>query len=188
MPITVRKDYPFLSGFHPRPLPIDLRHFSQGGAIVPAPFHSTATDVFQRDDLPFPLSMWKSLCGFVKNTVEPGALVVTDDWNGYAGLEKCGYKHFAATEVGDPSVAEECLPSLHLVFANLKSWLLGIHHGVSHRHFQAYLNEFTFRFNRRFYPFNVLHSRLIIAGADAAPTYDELYSGQWQRPTCWGCG
>jgi transposase-like protein len=130
----------------------------------------------------------KSLCGFVKNAVEPGTLVVTDDWKGYAGLGKYGYKHFAATEVGDPSVAEECLPIIHLVFANLKSWLLGIHHGVSHQHLQAYLNEFTFRFNRRFYPFNGFRSLLGIAGATTAPTYDELYSGEWQHPTCWGCG
>ena len=46
------------------------------------------------------------------------------------------------------------MPIVHLVFANLKTWLIGIHHGVSHQHLQAYLNEFTFRFNRRFYPFN----------------------------------
>jgi ISXO2 transposase-like protein len=44
---------------------------------------------------------------------------------------------------------------IHLVFSNLKTWLNGIHHGVSAKHLQAYLNEFTFRFNRRFYPFNV---------------------------------
>jgi len=67
-------------------------------------------------------------------------------------------------------VTEECLPIIHLVFANLKSWLLGTHHGVSHQHLQAYLNEFTFRFNRRFYPFNSFRSLLGIAGAAAAPT------------------
>ena len=54
-----------------------------------------------------------------------------------------------------PSVVIQRLPSntcrsSHLVFANLKTWLIGIHHGVSHQHLQAYLNEFTFRFNRRF--------------------------------------
>ncbi len=60
-------------------------------------------------------------------------------------------KHLAIAERGDPQVAEEYLPIIHLVFANLKTWLNGIHHGVSHQHLQAYLNEFTFRFNRRFY-------------------------------------
>ena len=53
-------------------------------------------------------------------------------------------------ECADPEVAEEFLPIIHLVFANLKTWIYGIHHGVSARHLQAYLNEFAFRFNRRF--------------------------------------
>ncbi len=130
----------------------------------------------------------KSLCGFVKSTVEPGTLVVADDWRGYTGLEKCSYKHFAATQLGDASVTEECLPIIHLVFANLKSWLLGTHHGVSHQHLQTYLNEFIFRFNRRFYPFNSFRSLLGIAGAAAAPTYDKPYSGKWQYPTSCGLG
>ena len=98
----------------------------------------------------------ESLCGFVESTVAPGSLIVTDDWSGYAGLGKRGYEHFAVAECGDPEVAEQYLPIIHLVFANLKTWLIGIHHGVSHQHLQAYLNEFTFRFNRRFYPFNAL--------------------------------
>ena len=65
-----------------------------------------------------------------------------------------------------PEVAEQYLQRaiIHLVFANLKTWLIGIHHGVSHQHLQAYLNEFTFRFNRRFYPFNAFRSLLGIAG------------------------
>ena len=64
------------------------------------------------------------------------------------------------------------------------TWLIGIHHGVSHQHLQAYLNEFTFRFNRRFYPFNAFRSLLGIAGDTSAPTYAELYSGEWRHPTC----
>ena len=52
----------------------------------------------------------------------------------------------------------------------------------------AYLNEFTFRFNRRFYPFNAFRSLLGIAGDTSAPTYAELYSGEWRHPTCSGHG
>ena len=102
----------------------------------------------------------ESLCGFVECAVVPGTSLVTDDWSGYASLAKRGYKHLAIAERGDPQVAEEYLPIIHLVFANLKTWLNGIHHGVSHQHLQAYLNEFTFRFNRRFYPFNAFRSLL----------------------------
>ena len=130
----------------------------------------------------------ESLCGFVESTVAPGSLIVTDDWSGYAGLGKRGYEHFAVAECGDPEVAEQYLPIIHLVFANLKTWLIGIHHGVSHQHLQAYLNEFTFRFNGRFYPFNAFRSLLGIAGDTSAPTYAELYSGEWRHPTCSGHG
>src|SRR5580700_10502670 len=130
----------------------------------------------------------ESLCGFVECAVVPGTSLVSDDWSGYASLAKRGYKHLAIAERGDPQVAEEYLPIIHLVFANLKTWLNGTHHGVSHQHLQAYLNEFTFRFNRRFYPFNAFRSLLGIAGDVTAPTYAELYSGAWQHPTCWGCG
>ena len=79
----------------------------------------------------------ESLCGFVESTVAPGSLIVTDDWSGYAGLGKRGYEHFAVAECGDPEVAEQYLPIIHLVFANLKTWLIGIHHGVSHQHLQS---------------------------------------------------
>ena len=128
----------------------------------------------------------KSLCGFVDGSVVPGTMIVTDDWSSYADLTQRGYKHLAVAERGDPQVAEEYLPIIHLVFSNLKTWLTGTHHGVSHQHLQAYLNEFTFRFNRRFYPFNSFRSLLGIAGEAVAPTYDELYSGKWQHPTCFG--
>jgi len=129
-----------------------------------------------------------ALCGFVESAVAAGTSVTTDDWSGYTSLGKHGYQHIAVAERDDPKAAEEYLPIVHLVFSNLKTWLAGIHHGVSHQHLQAYLNEFTFRFNRRFYPFNVFRSLLGVAGQVAAPTYAELYSGEWQHPRCSGYG
>jgi transposase-like protein len=129
-----------------------------------------------------------SLCGFIENAVAPGSLIVTDEWTSYAGLGKRGFNHQAIAESGDPDVAEEFLPIIHLVFANLKTWINGIHHGVSAKHLQAYLNEFTFRFNRRFYPFNAFRSLLGIAGGAVAPTFDGLYSGEWKHPTFSRCG
>ena len=114
----------------------------------------------------------RSLCGFVEAAVEPGAVVVTDAWGGYATLPDRGYRHLPVAAQGDPSVAEDFLPISHLIFSNLKSWLRGCHHGVSPQHLQAYLNEFTFRFNRRFYPFNAFRSLLGISGQAVAPTYD----------------
>jgi ISXO2-like transposase domain/Transposase zinc-ribbon domain len=126
----------------------------------------------------------KALCGFVEAAVEPGAIVITDAAPAYATLEKRGYAHLPVVEGGDPTVAEEFLPIVHLVFSNLKAWLQGTHHGrVEPKHLQAYLNEFAFRFNRRFYPFNAFRSLLGIGANGEAPTYDGLYSGDWQHPT-----
>lgn len=125
----------------------------------------------------------KALCEFIENAVEPGSMVVTDGWGGYNSLTERGYEHLAAAEGGDPQVAEEYLPIVHLIFSNLKSWLRGCHHGVSPKHLPAYLNEFTFRFNRRFYPFNAFRSLLGIGSDAEAPTYAGLYSGDYQHPT-----
>ena len=129
----------------------------------------------------------EQLCGFVESAVEPGTLTVTDDWSGYASLRKRGYDHHAIAECGDPEVVEDFLPIIHLVFSNLKTWLSGTHHGVSAKHLQAYLNEFTFRFNRRFYPFNAFRSLLGIAVEVDAPTFGALYSGECRHPTSSGC-
>ena len=123
-----------------------------------------------------------ALGGFVESAVMPGSLVVTDDWSGYASLRTRGYDHHAIAECGDPEVAEEFLPISHLVFSNLKSWLNGIHHGVSAKHLQAYLNEFTFRFNRRFYPFNAFRSLLGIAGGASCPDICRALFGRLDAP------
>jgi len=129
----------------------------------------------------------EQLLGFARDSVEQGTRVTTDDYGGYDRLDiECGLKHTAFAERGDPEVAEKNLPLIHLVFSNLKAWLLGTHHAVSDRHLQAYLNEFTFRFNRRFYPFNAFRSLLGLGVVAEAPTYDALYTGQWTHPVATG--
>jgi hypothetical protein len=126
----------------------------------------------------------RSLVGFIRSAVEPGAQIVSDAWRGYNELTELGYRHVPITMAGNPAMAEDYLPIVHLVFSNLKTWLRGIHHGVSSQHLQAYLNEYAFRFNRRFYPFNAFRSLLGIGGQAVAPTYEGLYSGEWQHPRC----
>jgi len=120
------------------------------------------------------------LTGFVKENVLAGSTVKTDGCPSYALPE---YKHDALTMGGDPDKAEAHLPMIHLVFSNLKTWILGTHHGVSQTHLQAYLNEFVFRFNRRFYPMTAFNSVLGLASRMMPPTYESLYSGGWQHPT-----
>jgi hypothetical protein len=114
---------------------------------------------------------------FVTENVATGSHVTTDGWQGYDNLVRLGYRHEKIVMDGDPEKVDAGLPMIHLVFSNLKTWLQGTHHGVSQQHLQAYLNEFTFRFNRRFWPFNAFNSLLGISVTVEAPTYEELYSG-----------
>ena len=103
-------------------------------------------------------------------------------WRGDAKLGERGYCRTVVAARGDRQVAETFLPIIHFVFSNLKTWSRGIHHGVSPQHPQAYFNEFTFRFNRRFYPFNAFRALLGITADVTAPTYAELYATK-SRPT-----
>jgi transposase-like protein len=90
-----------------------------------------------------------SLSEFVCSTTDPGAIVRTDGWKGYNGLTELGYEHARLGQgpeaVGDPPY----LPRAHRAISNLKAWLHGTHRRASRAHMQAYLDEFTFRHNRR---------------------------------------
>jgi transposase-like protein len=91
-----------------------------------------------------------SLQAFVKAAVEPGSLVHTDGWHGYDRLKATGYHHRVTLLRGQQELAVKCLPRVHRVISLLKRWLLGTHQGaVSRAHLDYYLDEFTFRFNRR---------------------------------------
>ncbi len=126
----------------------------------------------------------EGLVGFVTDNVAKGSTIKTDGWQCYNGLQEIGYHHEPLALKGSPEMTDEHLPMIHLIFSNLKTWILGTHHGrIEPKHLQAYLNEFVFRFNRRFYPMNSFHSVLGIAAQTVSPTYDQLYSGDWTHPT-----
>ena len=92
----------------------------------------------------------ESLTRFVAESVEPGSVVHTDGWLGYEPLERKGYRHQITFLRGKRRSPSELLPRVHRVVVLLKRWLLGTHHGaVSFEHLDYYLDEFTFRFNRR---------------------------------------
>lgn len=115
---------------------------------------------------------------FVRENVASGSVVRTDGHHGYNDLVNFGYKHEPVRVRGDQSITDAHLPMIHLIFSNLKTWIHGTHHGVSQQHLQTYLNEFTFRFNRRFYPMTAFNSVLGIAAHTVPPTYAELYAGE----------
>lgn len=91
-----------------------------------------------------------SLQAFVEGAVTPGSVLHTDGLLSYDRLEKHGYEHQIIFLKGKKESPAELLPRVHRVVALLKRWLLGTHQGaVSRAHLDYYLDEFTFRFNRR---------------------------------------
>jgi len=92
----------------------------------------------------------ESLMPFIEETIESGSSIQTDGWLGYSPLQDKGYRHRITLLKGQKESASELLPRVHLVASLLKRWLLGTHQGaVSREHLDYYLDEFTFRFNRR---------------------------------------
>ncbi len=125
----------------------------------------------------------RELLPFITDSVSKGALVRSDGWPPYRQLPYYGYRHEFLAINGDYEKADSHLPMIHLVFSNLKTWILGTHHGaIAPHHLQAYLNEYVYRFNRRFYPMTAFNSVLGLAVKSTPPTYEELYSGEWQHP------
>ena len=87
------------------------------------------------------------LHGFIATAIEPGSMVRTDGLPAYMGLE--GYPHDRQVQRSQPE-GEHLLPRVHRVVSLLKRWMLGTHQGaIGREHLDYYLDEFTFRFNRR---------------------------------------
>ena len=90
----------------------------------------------------------ESLEGFIGKNAATGSHMITDGLPSYWDLPALGYTHEAISwdEAEDPS---SFLSWAHVLITNLKTWILGTHHGVSTKHLPRYLQEFTYRLNRR---------------------------------------
>ena len=87
---------------------------------------------------------------FAKRVVAPGSLIKTDGAAQFLHLTKDGYEHERYVQLGSQTPAHETLPAVHMVASQLKRWMIGtMHYGASREQFGYYLDEFTFRFNRR---------------------------------------
>ena len=91
----------------------------------------------------------ETLKTFIGENISKGSKIITDGWSGYSKLEADGYEH-EIYKRNDATRTEETLPHVHLVVSLVKRWLLGTHQGaVQPKHLQGYLEEYTFRFNRK---------------------------------------
>jgi len=93
----------------------------------------------------------KELRPFFQNHISESAQITTDKWRGYCPLKK---QYPKLTQI--PSANGQNFKVLHRFIMGLKSWIRGIHHSVSH--LQAYLNEYTYRFNRHFMKGAIFHN------------------------------
>lgn len=91
------------------------------------------------------------LVAFVQRVAAPGSKIITDGRGGYSEVIRFGYSHYSLPFYGRPrEELDKLFPRVHRVSTLLKRWILGIHHGrVSRKHLASYLDEYTFRFNRR---------------------------------------
>lgn len=116
-----------------------------------------------------------TLHGFITDSIDPGSTVQTDGLQAYRELS--GYVHDRRVQKHQPEDAAHLLPRAHRVISLLKRWLLGTHQGaVGADYLQDYLDEFTFRFNRRTSASrSKLFFRLAQQAVQVAPTtYDAL--------------
>jgi hypothetical protein len=116
---------------------------------------------------------------FAKDCIALGAVIATDDGAEYTNLGSLGYAHQPMPMHHDRSKMDAWLPMVGIVTANLKAWMDGTFHGVRKQHLQAYLNEFMFRFNRRFYRALSFRTLLGLGAHNTGPTYRGLYDRAW---------
>lgn len=125
-----------------------------------------------------------ALTPIVCDLIEPGSVLLTDAWKGYDLVERHGYTRKATNLKQSPLAAHVVHPGVHRIASLLKRWLLGTHQGsVDPDHLQAYLEEFTFRFNRRHSQHRGLVFRRLLEQmvATGPVRYDELTFGYWPR-------
>lgn len=113
---------------------------------------------------------------FASDCIAPGACVATDDGGMFQNLRQGGFRHQPLPMRGSRSRMDAWLPMLSAVTANLKTWLAGTFHGVGAQHLQSYLDEFAFRFNRRFYRAVSFRTLLGLGTNRSGPTYQDIYA------------
>lgn len=117
-----------------------------------------------------------TLSAFVLRTIAPGSTIHSDAWPGYASLTARGYKHLPKSQraLKKAGLDANVVPGVHRVISNLKSWLQGTHHGVGADHLDNYLDEYVFRFNRRFYKMAGFETLLGLSTSQAPTTWELL--------------
>ena len=112
--------------------------------------------------------------GILLKDVDENQTLKTDGWKAYSIAEELGHEHQVIKIDGSGKKAHQIFKWVHILAANLKSFIEGTLHGLDKKHLQAYLDEFCYRFNRRFWE-NQLFDRLLYASITSKGiTYADL--------------
>nr|CAV30770.1 transposase [Magnetovibrio blakemorei] len=151
---------------------VEIRDRTSGKAQKPKPRGSKYLDTLSgRCRLAvIPSNEKPNIHAFIATNIAPGSTLISDGHASIPGLE--GYRH-------DPRVignmaAHIPLQWIHRVFALLKRWGLGTYHGFRREHIDVYLNEFVFRYNRRYYRHVSFETILGIAAKHAPASYWDI--------------
>jgi transposase-like protein len=123
----------------------------------------------------------ESLLPFAVETIEKGSTVITDGWRGYWNIAMKGFVHERKNINQAGVAASDLMPNVHKVISLLKRWLTGTHQGaVTSEHLQDYLNEFSFRFNRRIskHRGKLFYRLMQEAVLQTAPSIKSFYNSQ----------
>jgi transposase-like protein len=114
-----------------------------------------------------------TLVEFAQKNIAMGSMITSDAYSSYKkAFEGGGYEY--EPKKFDPKTEPDHLRWLHTFVSNAKTFILGTYHGLDARHFQAYLDEFCFRANRRFFA-GELFDRLVCACVSTSTvTYRQL--------------
>ena len=94
--------------------------------------------------------------GKIKQGTDGNAYVTTDGFSSYASLEKDGVaSSHQAVVTDDKKSVGKCLPWVHIAISNAKRSILDTYHDIKAEFLQLYLNEFCYKFNRRYFGFRL---------------------------------
>ena len=87
---------------------------------------------------------------FILDVVKPGSVIYSDGSPVYNCVKGNGFAHHKTVHLGSEIAAHITMPGVHRVASLLKRWLLGAYQGaIQEKQLEYYLDEYTFRFNRR---------------------------------------
>ena len=94
-----------------------------------------------------------TLHGFIKEYVLPGSVIFSDEHPSYDGIEGPRYRHYRIRHQARVYVAgskrQIHTQTIEGFWSLVKRGIGGVYHSVSKKYLQTYLNEYSFRYNRR---------------------------------------